>query len=143
MAVTGATSNSYVTRVYFNDTVYCVVTGNAPCATRSVDTSNVITLFASHLGVNNVNNISGLTLFPDPNNGSFIVNGKVNDVAGNSVEITVTDLLGKTIFTKTVEPANGILNETVSLSNDIADGSYFVRVSSGGLVQVMQFVVKR
>jgi len=143
VAVTGATSNSYVTRVYFNDTVYCVVTGNAPCATRSVDTSNVITLFASHLGVNNVNNISGLTLFPDPNNGSFIVNGKVNDVAGNSVEITVTDLLGKTIFTKTVEPANGILNETVSLSNDIADGSYFVRVSSGGLVQVMQFVVKR
>jgi len=144
VAVDGATSPVFTTRLYDeNDTIYCKVTGNSPCDTGSyIGTSNTKVIYG--LGYLSVGNVSGaakdLTLFPNPNNGSFILSGRLNNVMDKEVSLEVIDMLGRTVYTGKTVPQNGTVRAEIKLDNE-AQGTYMLRVYTDAGNQTFHFVV--
>ncbi|MES2704774.1 MAG: Ig-like domain-containing protein [Bacteroidota bacterium] len=85
-----------------------------------------------------------LTIVPNPNNGVFSLQGYIPGLAENTnVDIELVDMLGKTIYTGTTPVANGALNKTIILGDNIANGVYIVRVKATGVSEVVRFSLNR
>lgn len=79
----------------------------------------------------NCNQVEGISIYPNPNNGSFIVSG-----ISEEEEIQLTDALGRTLLSK-----KGEMNYEL---NNLQEGIYFVIIKSKfGLVQTQKIVVQR
>ncbi len=92
------------------------------------------------VGVNNVvTDLNGLRLIPNPNNGTFTINGAVNN-SGGQVSVYVTNMLGQLVYKGDMPIVSGILNGRVALSN-LASGTYMVRLTSGKEARVFKMVV--
>lgn len=142
VAVPGATSASFKTPVYVNDTVYCAVTGNPPCAVGPTTAlSNIIVIY-NHLDVKTVSGSgNSISLFPNPTTGKLSLTGKVS---GNSAaNIEISDMLGRIVYTGTTTPVNGTLSMQIVLGGDIANGSYLLRVNTETSSEVMHFVISK
>ena len=144
--VPGATLPVFTTHIYNdNDSVYCVVHGDSPCDTGSyVGTSNTkFVVGQGYLSVGSVTNSSNdLTLFPNPNRGSFILSGTVNATTDKEVNLEVTDMLGRTVYTGTTIPQNGSVRAEIKLNNEAA-GSYLLRVHTETGSQAFHFVIDK
>ena len=57
--------------------------------------------------------------------------------------LEVTDLLGQVIYRNKVVAANGRLNETIVLSNAIANGMYILNVQSSTEQKTFHFVIEQ
>ena len=142
--VAGATSSTYSPSVSTNDTLYCVMTSNAACADQATDTSNVIVIYADYLGVSDIHTLAGdINLFPNPNNGRFILAGHVPSPADEQVLIQLLDVPGKVVYSKYVTAKQGYIYEQMDTGDILANGSYMVRVASGPGVVLLHFVVNR
>ncbi len=139
--IPGATDDHYVAHVYGQETYHCVVTGNPPCGTSPHNaTSNKITII-DRLAVGTITNKANtISLFPNPNNGTLVLSGKVSS---DDVSIEVTDMLGQIVYRSKVTPQNGTLNEQINLGHNIANGSYLLRVNSGNENEVFRFVINK
>jgi hypothetical protein len=83
-----------------------------------------------NLAVQNVADIYKVTLSPNPTNGIVNINGaEVN-------EVNVTDLLGKTVFTKKL---NAITNPSIDLSS-LQTGTYLLTASSDKGASTIKFI---
>ena len=86
----------------------------------------------SCVGIRNVTNTqSGISLYPNPNNGMFtveLVNGSVNS-------IELTDVTGRVIMTKTTSDAK--VNFDL---NNVANGVYYVKISNNTTSEVIKIV---
>ena len=144
--VGGATHPVFTTPVYNeNDSVYCVVNGNSPCDTGSyVGTSNGKIIYGQGwLSVSNVKTGSNdLSLFPNPNTGSFTLSGTVSAGQDKEVTLEVTDMLGRTVYTGTTMPQNGTIKAEITLGNEAA-GSYLLRVNTESGSQAFHFVISK
>ncbi len=142
----GATSSTFASSVYFNDTVYCVVHCSAlPCSTRSSDTSNTIIIYADYLtdGVHGLLTSSdGFTLVPNPNNGSFLLTGIIKNRSNEALQYEVMDMLGKVMYTGSTTPHDGLIRQQVDMGGQIASGQYILRVHSSLGVEFIHFVLK-
>ncbi len=79
----------------------------------------------------NCNQTESISIYPNPNNGSFVVIG-----ISEEEEIQLTDALGRTLLSK-----KGEMNYEV---NNLQEGIYFVIIKSKfGLVQTQKIVVQR
>jgi len=79
----------------------------------------------------NCNQTESISIYPNPNNGSFVVIG-----ISEEEELQLTDALGRTLFNK-----KGEINYEV---NNLQEGIYFVIIKSKfGLVQTQKIVVQR
>jgi glycine rich protein/type IX secretion system substrate protein len=143
LLITGATNSSYATPVYGQESFYCKVTGNAPCdSITHTSTSNVITI-GDYLGVANTSNLTtGLSLFPNPTSGTITLSGTVSTVSDNKVTIEVTDMLGHTLYTAAVAAQNGALHEQIVMDN-VANGTYLLRVTTGSSSETFHFVLNK
>ena len=143
--VGGATGPVFTTHIYNeNDSVYCVVNGNSPCDTGSfIGTSNGKIIYGQGwLSVSTVQTgNNGLSLFPNPNTGSFTLSGKVSDGQDKEVTLEVTDMLGRTVYTGNTIPQNGAIKAEIKLGNQ-ASGSYLLRVNTETGTQTFHFVVQ-
>lgn len=83
----------------------------------------------------------GLHVFPNPNNGTFVVAGKYN-LADVKARISVTDVSGKVLVEEEAPINNGSLSKTVKLPNDAPTGIYFLRVTSNGKNDVARIIKK-
>jgi hypothetical protein len=137
--IPGATSSSYNTSVTSNDTVYCVITSNIPCASTNTATSNSIVIYADYLGVHDIQTLSGtFSVFPNPNTGTFTLSGHVN--SDDAMAIEVRDVTAKLVYTGEASPANGVVNKAIQLNDGLPAGSYFIRLISRKGAVVMPFV---
>jgi hypothetical protein len=141
-AIPGAISSSYTTAVYASDTFYCEVTGAPPCpGPITTGTSNRI-IIHDFLGVDPLSNGSNrLSLFPNPNNGSFTLSGKLATTTGD-VYLTVSNVLGQVMYSGRTTPQNGVVNAQLKL-DDIAGGSYLLRVNTGAGNETFHFVIDK
>lgn len=92
-----------------------------------------------YVGIDEIVNVSGLTMFPNPTNGALNIQFNLEQ-AGN-VTVEITDLNGRTVKTVT----NGALqsgsqNFTADMS-DVANGMYFTRIISGDKVTNAKFTL--
>lgn len=142
--IVGATGMSYSSTVFNNDTVYCINSCNTPCATRSVDTSNTIIIYANYLTSEYVQSIqttfSNLSLFPNPNNGSFLFSGKVDLLTNETLRFEILDITGKVIYKGLGVPENGEVTEKVNMP-EVASGQYILRVVTENNVEFVHFLV--
>lgn len=141
-AIPGATDNSFVRTVYDNDVVHCVVNGNPICPTGSIGTSNKIYLDADYLQTNTIADINGsLSLFPNPNTGSFTLNGTTTSNNSELLTIEVINVLGQVVYKGNTLTKNGVINHQVNLSKETAAGTYVLRVNSETENKVFHFVI--
>ncbi len=137
--VSGATSSTFATHVSSNDTVYCVITSNVPCATSTTASSNTIVIYADYLGIYNIQSFAGsFMLYPNPNNGNLTLSGKVE--GSDALHFEVTDATAKLITMGTIQPNGGRVNQSINLDNAMPSGNYFVRIVSSTGAVVLRFV---
>ena len=144
VAQAGATNSTYAPHVYRNDTVKCIVTSSDVCAIPRRDTSNVVIIYASFLGIDGVNaNIADMNIFPNPANGDFTLTGSIGSANDNEVNIDIRDLKGSLVYQRSVTVHNGTLNEPLSLSGQLSDGIYLVTVRTDTDEKQVKLIIKR
>jgi hypothetical protein len=143
VAIPGATNSSYSTPIYQSDTFWCKIVGTPPCYGSINATSNYI-IVRNTLGSGQLSALhTDLSLFPNPNTGDFVLSGLVAMTEGNELNIEVTDVLGHVIYKGATVPVNGQVLEKIALGNDIAPGTYLVRIRAEQVNQTFHFVVSR
>ena len=97
--------------------------------------------FLNDLGLNEIENTFGLSVYPNPTNGQANVSFKLN--TETQVVISITDLAGKVAYTNnlgtTVSGAHNVAINTDALSN----GVYMVNVLANGVVSTQKLIVRK
>ena len=81
----------------------------------------------------------GLTLYPNPNNGTFTISGYWAGVNG-LVHAEIVNVLGQVIYTEQLTATNGSI-QTLLQPHNLAAGSYLVRLNSDAGRIVLKFTV--
>lgn len=89
--------------------------------------------------VNSFANTGEINLHPNPNSGSFMLQGKT---AASAVDIEVTNMVGQTIYTAHVNVNNNMLKYEVQLP-EVANGVYLLKMNADGEQAVVRFRVSR
>lgn len=123
--VIGATSNVWATQqLSNNDSVSVVLTSDYKCPQPKTAGSNKIKVTVL-TGVNNVKGISNLALYPNPNNGSFIIKGTVN--SNKAVRLQILNAQGQLVYATKTLSENKELYEQVNVQH-LANGVYVLRI---------------
>ena len=138
--IAGATNSRYVGNSFAeNDTIACQVTGTGSCGLR---TMNLVVMHIGDLSVNEVGNNSSITVQPNPNKGSFVVEGTLAGTDEDAM-LAVTDVLGQTVYTARTIVKNGVLQHEVVLGRNVANGMYLLNIRCGQLTKTFRVVVNR
>jgi hypothetical protein len=142
--VAGANTSVYITdSLRQGEIVNCAETSSFLCSEPPFILSGGITVSVVASGVQQVgNNTGNFTLVPNPNSGQFTVKGNVAG-ADSKVFIQVTNVLGQSVYKKTVQANNGAINEQITLDKSVAAGTYQVSVTSGEDNVVFHVVVEK
>lgn len=140
--VPGATNSSYAREIYDDDSVFCRVNGTPACDLGTFAASNLIIIRGTYLAVGDVNSSeTALSLFPNPNKGSFTLSGTMASTTGDVVTVDVINVVGQTVYSGKTTVKNGNLQHEVVLGNDIVPGTYILRVNGERDSKIFHFVV--
>ncbi|MBA3649166.1 MAG: T9SS type A sorting domain-containing protein [Chitinophagales bacterium] len=132
--IAGATKKSYTAK---KTGIYEVsVTNSNDCT----NTSSPVTVYSSCKIEQQENLIPQISIFPNPNNGSFIVAAK--QIASPYSDIKIINVLGKAIFNEHVVIINNEINKAINLP-PVASGFYLIELNTGNQVITQIFLVKR
>lgn len=81
-----------------------------------------------------------VSIFPNPTNGQLSV--QLNTISQKSIQISVIDLLGKTIFDNSYTFEQGLAKETINL-NHLNDGLYLIRLQSEGKLYTEKLIIDK
>ncbi len=143
VAIPGETNKTFVYSQTDAGTtiINCVVNSGDVCNTTSI--SNLINLTVSDLAVHQVNAYgNAITLVPNPNKGTFTVQGAFS-ADSKEATLEVVDVLGQVVYRDAATLQNGVLNKVVSVSNELANGTYMLRVISGEENSVARFTINK
>lgn len=114
---------------FCSDEYYFCVTDANGCET--CDTATVS--FATAISELNNNQI---TIFPNPNNGDFLIENFISEV-----EIKITDVNGKIVFNKVVQP----INQKLVINTNMGNGIYFMhfRNVSTNQIDVKKIIIQK
>ena len=142
--VPGATSPMYITdSLRDGQIVNCREMSSFVCSEPNVVTSGGILVSVAPTGVQQVSGISSFTLLPNPNAGSFTIKGSLLSAGDQNATVAITDMLGQTVYTRTVAASNGKINQQINLGNTIANGMYLVSITSGDGHVVFHVVIDK
>ncbi|MBS1780527.1 MAG: T9SS type A sorting domain-containing protein [Bacteroidetes bacterium] len=114
------------------DIVTCQLICNDTCPSPKDTISNPLTIHVSS-GINTIKTSSPFSIYPNPNNGSFTIVGKVQT---NNTTIELLDITGKQMYTKQIATRNGEINEQLQL--DLRPGIYILKIDN----QAMRLVIE-
>ena len=142
--IAGATNTVFITGgLHTGDSVNCVVVNNDLCSGIATFNSVHITV-GSNVGIQNLSNgANHLSLFPDPNIGSFTINANFSNGSDEAVTCEILDVIGRVWHRETIIPQNGVLAKQIYLGDSIAPGQHILRLVSGNDMQYIHFVVNR
>ncbi len=108
----------YTVTYSFTDTTGC--TGSA--------TSQVTVLLDNNIGINNIEGISGVNVFPNPSNGEFELSLKSAD--SKKINLNITDAAGKKVFAEdNIHVLNAFVKKIVL--KGVAVGVYNLTINTG------------
>jgi hypothetical protein len=133
---TYSTTGVYTVTLTASDASGCVIT-SAPLQIQVLPTNHPLCVINS---IEEVKLLSNISLFPNPNNGSFTVD--MSQVTATDASIMVVDLMGKVVantntFSTTANPI-----QTIDL-NTAANGIYFVRITANGVTATSKITVAK
>ena len=82
-------------------------------------------------------------MMPNPNNGTFVLKGDLGNTASKIAEIEVADMLGKTVYKSSASIVDGVIIKNISLSEQLANGTYLVRIKYDKQSQVVKFTLNK
>ena len=88
--------------------------------------------------VNEINNSTSFTVYPNPSNGVFNIN--LNTDKAEQLTLTVNNIVGQTVMTKQVR-VSGKTNETISLEG-YDKGIYFLTIDNNREKQTVKLIVE-
>ncbi len=106
---------------------------------QSTPNTALSNLQVAFVGVDESNLIeTSLTIAPNPGNGIFVLN--CNTASGEEVNVTITDALGRTVYTSNDANQGSTFRKEIDLST-LAAGVYNVQVNSGSNLGVTRVVI--
>jgi hypothetical protein len=70
----------------------------------------------------------GLKLYPNPNNGQFVIQLNAAGEADGNAKIQMIDVLGRIVHTENANVSSGKLQKTVSMPSQVTRGVYMLRI---------------
>ncbi len=141
--VSGATSAAYTSNSFSdNDSVTCEVVSNGACSGYTA--SKTIGISVGSLGISaNKPAVSNVSIFPNPNKGTFSIKGNLGTVTDEEVTVEVTNILGQVIYKNKTMTQNGMVNENISLNGRLDNGMYMLNMRSETSNKVFHFVIEK
>jgi hypothetical protein len=84
-----------------------------------------------------------VSVYPNPNNGTFSVNGTFGQGVDKEVSLEITNVLGQVIYRNAIIANKGNIDQLVSLDRSLANGMYMLTLRSGSEKAVFHFVVQQ
>jgi PKD repeat protein len=119
-----------------DDGVYSVNMRAKSQSGANCECSKTKQIFMNRAGLSGLENL-GIQLYPNPNNGHF--NLIIDKSYGNDVVVELTGISGNLV--KRIQGANS--GKLSVVSENLADGAYFVRVISGNKTAVIKMMVSK
>ncbi len=101
------------------------------------DTAQVIVTVDACTNVSEITGNTGVSLFPNPNNGSFTLT--FENYAGDAL-VEVMDVQGKLVQTKLLQNVQAQVNQPLQL-NALNEGMYLVRVQYGNQIELIKIQI--
>lgn len=137
-AVSGANSNIWsVNTLNDGDSVYVQVTSSNMCPPDQIATSNTIKV-EINTSVNQLY-LNDLNLYPNPNEGHFILSA--NNIEVDVIKVEVINALGLVVYNDIATPVKGNLKEVIKINN-ITPGIYILKLSANTKQRVVRFTIK-
>ncbi len=135
---TNGTTNSYpLPELDRNTSYYWSV--KAKRENNDSEFAETFTFNVINVGVEDLTNISEVSLFPNPASTTMALSFLAKE-SGN-LNIIISDVLGKTISTQSVDVNTGMFNETINIES-LTEGIYFLELSQNNESKVIRFLVK-
>jgi hypothetical protein len=150
--VAGETGQTYSTSsLSIGDQISVRMQSSLQCASPSVVRSNVIVLQGLSTGVASVGSHGGgswdgeVLLYPNPGSGRFTLSARWGSVHnGSRVVIEVVSVVGQRVYGTELRPGREEWSSEIWLGEEIANGSYLVRLSTDdGMSFIRQIVLQR
>ncbi len=141
--VPGATGVTFtLTNVTERDTVTCIVTSNMSCAVPNFASSTLV-VHPVMVGVANVATaLDKIDLFPNPNNGSFTIQGDMQGTDIGNLTFRICNMLGQEVYATSATVKNNELNKTFDMSN-MPNGVYMMNITGNeGQSKMIRFTVQ-
>ena len=122
VAITPNGTNQFYTATA-NGSYWVVYTDANGCVSPNSDTT-IITSIVDTTSVGQLSNLSGISVYPNPNNGIFTIHSENNNLSNAVVE--VMDVTGKIIFSESFTENR----KTIDLTQN-ANGFYWVKINLG------------
>ena len=84
-------------------------------------------------------NMFTIAVYPNPNNGQFIIES--NNTAVRKIEMNITDINGRLIIHKQLKNTSGAFKEMIDFRNE-AKGVYFIKLSNNGVNRVFKVIIQ-
>ncbi|MCB0700868.1 MAG: SBBP repeat-containing protein [Chitinophagales bacterium] len=140
--IQGATGNVWGTQQLTDGDVISVdLVSNDPCTQPKDATSNSINMKVL-LSVGDINELRGVHLFPNPNNGLFTLKGDIGSSA-NELKVDIINAVGQLVYSQELDVHNGQVNKTIDLNSNLASGVYMLRINSPTANKIIQFTIQR
>lgn len=140
--IAGATSNTYTTTSFTDlqngDTICVRMHSSVGCAIPQTVKSCIG--IAIDMGVKELASVGSVSLYPNPNNGNFTLNGKMDN--NKPVTIQVMNVVGQVMFEEVALPEGGQLNKQLSLAN-IPEGVYLLHLKTDSGSSTLKFTVNK
>ncbi|MDI6050789.1 kelch repeat-containing protein [Flavobacterium sp. XS2P24] len=103
--------------------------------------SNTISV-AKNMNTSDIENNDTFLLYPNPTTGSFTVEVCKNDVV-EEAKLQVANVLGQIIYSKKIFKIDGCIKETIELNHALPEGTYFLNLIIGKIVETKKLVLKK
>jgi uncharacterized protein YjdB len=139
-AITGATNSTFVWSVFAgNEKISCDVTSNGDCGDYTSADTGIVMLAT---GIDATTEEGSVTLFPNPNSGSFVVSGIAEDVDGACI-VRVVNVLGQQVYSEQLPVVNGTIRVSPADRHKWVPGTYSVVIQSGNGSKMAFHIVVR
>jgi hypothetical protein len=115
-----------------------VIAGSSePCVAPNTDTSNNLTI-SFKTGIGSVSGNAAIVLYPNPNNGRFVLSGTI---PSGAVQLDIYDALGRMVYSEKAIATHDEWKQELHL-RDILPGVYYLRLTSATGSDMLVFTVK-
>ncbi|MES2702487.1 MAG: Ig-like domain-containing protein [Bacteroidota bacterium] len=139
--VPGETNSTYTSSSFGNaDSVSCMVTSSGVCS--GIQGGGHVIMHITGVGVAAINEPVRIGVSPNPNTGTFTVSGHIDPSVAEAA-IRITDLLGRTIYTGSVQPRQGRVEQAIQLGSDISNGTYLLEFTAAEQKRIFHLSISR
>jgi hypothetical protein len=139
--VQGATSHIWSANTLSdNDNITVDLSSSYKCPQPITASSNSIVVRIA-TGINDVNAIGTLSLYPNPNNGKFTLKG-VLSASSQTLQLQIVNTLGQLVYSDAIEAVGNKIDKEINLNN-ILHGVYTLKVvGASDVLYILKFIVE-